>query len=663
MTDMYYKNTVGKFIIEDNEKIFGVIADSDPHDSLRYQKDSWMEQIKLLKRVLAAYDDAIIIFEYTIPRMGGRIDNVVLYHGIVFILEFKVGAEEYSSSAIVQARTYAFDLSNYHKESHSRVIVPILVATEAPPKTISIIPYKGKAKDVICCNKDNLKEAFERVLISFHEDSFDADAWIDSKYLPAPTIIEAAEELYKSHSVQEIAQNDAAENLDKTFNAVKRIIDNSKANHEKAICFITGVPGAGKTLAGLNIAIEQQKTNGKDYACFLSGNFPLVNVLQEALAQDKKYREGGSISEARETVKSFVQMIHHFRDRSLIEFPDPPADNVVIFDEAQRAWHSRKLSNFMKEKKQQTLNKLEDGYCRHVLSLSEPELLIEYMDRHKDWAVIICLVGGGQDINDGEAGIEEWFSAIKLRFPHWKVHVSNQIVAQEYIGEHSFGNIMNGIQYKIEDNLHLAVSIRSFRSENVSEFIKAVIDVDEEKASALYKEISSIFPIMLTRDLDIAKAWIRERAADGNGRYGIIASSKGERLRASGIWVKYKCDPPKWFLNGSDDINSSYMMEVAATEFDIQGLEIDWAIIGWDADFRMLDNHFDLYKPSGSRWQNIKEESARRYLKNAYRVLLTRARQGFIIFVPEGSLDDKTRLPEFYDGTYQYLKRIGIEEI
>lgn len=662
MCSAFYDNNIKDFLNQKEDEIFGIIAKNDEYDSVCKQKDAWIAQIRLLKNVLKKYSNGSVIFEYTIPRVGGRIDNVVLLNDTIFVLEFKVGNEAYLGSAATQARTYAIDLANFHEESHNKTIVPILIATDAPNCEPEISKYKDNVYDVIYTNGNNLDQIFDKFKKLF-SGQIQLDKWLNSRYVPTPTIIEAAEVLYNNHSVDNISQNEAAENLTKTSIAVQKIIEYSKQNHQKSICFITGVPGAGKTLAGLNIAIENQKTTGKNYSCFFTGNQPLVSVLREALARDDNKRTGIPIGEARDNIKSFIQIIHHFRDESLKNLDIPPVDNVVIFDEAQRAWQQAQLSNFMNEKKTAILNKLPDEKRHKILSMSEPELLIEYMNRHQDWAVIVCLVGGGQDINTGEAGIQEWFDSLRRSYPNWKVYVSNKITEEEYVGNSSFNELIKGLDCKTIEELHLSISLRSFRSEKVANFVHHLLNNEKEQAAEIYKEIKKVYPICMTRDLNTAKQWIKKQTEGKNCRYGLIASSQAKRLRAEGIWVECKCKPEKWFLEGKDDIKSSYFMEEVATEFDIQGLEIDYALVGWDADYRYENGHFECYKPSGSKWQTINKEDNRRYLKNAYRVLLTRAREGFVIFIPKGDNSDNTRLCKYYDELWKYLNDINIQAI
>lgn len=661
MSSPFYGDSIENFLHQNKNEIFGIIAKNDEYDSVFKQKEAWIAQIQLLKMVLQDVSGSII-FEYTIPRVGGRIDNILLINNTIFVLEFKVGKESYDTSSTTQARTYAIDLANFHEESHNKIIVPIVISTNASDREPQISVYNKNVYDVIFTNGTNLNQILNKFQSNTMEEIY-LDKWLNSRYVPTPTIIEAAKVLYSKHSVEDISQNEAAENLTKTSMAVRKIIELSKQNHQKSICFITGVPGAGKTLAGLNIAIENQKVAGRNYSCFLTGNQPLVSVLKEALAKDEENRTGVSIGIARSNVKSFIQIIHHFRDESLKELDIPPIDNVVVFDEAQRAWEQNKLSDFLKEKKRNIIDKLPDEKRDKILSLSEPELLIEYMNRHQDWGVIVCLVGGGQDINEGEAGIQEWFDSLRRSYPNWKIYVSNRITEEEYVGKGSFDNLVKELDCSMIPELHLSISLRSFRSEKVANFVHHLLNNEGKQAAKLYQEIKKVYPICITRNLNVAKKWIKEQTTNKKYRYGIIASSKAKRLRADGIWVECKCKPEKWFLEGKDNIKSSYFMEEVATEFDIQGLEIDYALIGWDADYRYDNDCFKFYRPRGSKWETIKAEADKRYLKNAYRVLLTKARQGMIIFVPTGDKEDITRLPELYDNTYNYLKSLGLTEI
>lgn len=648
----YYSNDIQSFLNQDNYSIFGEITTNDQFSAEDLQKNTWNREIEILKRELSQFLDGYIIFEYTIPRIGNRIDNIVIYKGIIFLLEFKVGEKKYPSYAIEQVTDYAFDLSCFHKESHNRLLVPILISTKAHSVKQEIRISKDNVLETICCNEYEIAKYITEVSLKFIQDEIIPDDWINSLYMPTPTIIEAAQALYLGHNVEDISRNDAsAKNLNQTTKAINKIIDYSKAHNRKSICFITGVPGAGKTLAGLNIAVERQKIAEDEHAVFLSGNGPLVDVLQEALARDDAKRNHISRKEASRKVKEFIQIIHHFRDDA-ISVDTPPVEKVAIFDEAQRAWDEQNLTDFMKKKKH-----IED------FNMSEPEFLISILNRHNDWATIICLIGGGQEINKGEsAGIYGWFDSLRNNYPNWDIYVSDKITDDEYSKGHNFAEMTKNMNVNIIEDLHLAVSLRSFRSENVSNFVKALLDVDIDTAKRLYEQFNNDYPVFVTRNLHKAKLWVRSQAK-GSQRYGLTASSGAKRLRKYGIWVQNKIEATNWFLNGKNDVRSSFHLEETATEFDIQGLELDWTIVCWDADLRFENGDFKHLKFVGTKWQNIKSADNILYLKNAYRVLLTRARQGFVIFVPTGDETDMTAKPEYYDGIYRYLKSVEIKEL
>lgn len=649
MQRAYYSDTLTNFLKKSKLEIFGELCSNDQFSAEDLQKNTWKTEIDILKEQLITFKDGHIILEYTIPRIGNRIDGIFIYKGIVFLLEFKVGSNTYSNHDTEQVIDYALDLNSFHKESHNKLLVPILICTEASNKDFSISLMKDNILNPLYCNKNNIANCINNVIENFTQNEFSPYDWINSIYMPTPTIIEAAQVLYHGHNVEEISRNDAsAINLTRTTKAISDIIDFTKQNNKKSICFITGVPGAGKTLAGLNIAIDRQQVAEDEHAIFLSGNGPLVEVLQESLARDDSTRNNTKKAEAMRKAKEFIQIIHHFRDDA-ISTTLAPIEKVAIFDEAQRVWDKTNLTNFMKRKK---------GVFD--FDMSEPEFLINIMNRHSDWSVIICLIGGGQEINTGEAGLIEWFDSLRDKFSNWNVYVSDKISDHEYTRGKSVNSLIQGLNCKIVKDLHLSVSLRSFRSENVAGFVKDVLDVNVENAKQLLTQFKNDYPIYITRNLNKAKTWIINQAK-GSERYGMIASSGAKRLRSYGIWVQNKVDAPTWFLNGKDDVRSSYFLEETATEFDIQGLELDWSILCWDANLRFNNGKFEYYNFIGSKWQNINKLENVLYLKNAYRVLMTRARQGFVIFVPEGNLKDITRQPEYYDGIYNYLVSLGID--
>ena len=649
MNRAYYEATIGSFLAENWLTILGKLADQHGFELGEQQKMAWKEQISLLQQVLRGISGHIF-FEFSIPRMGKRVDVLLLVQGIIFVLEFKVGAKDYPAQALEQVLDYALDLKNFHETSHALPVIPILVATEAKPTPFSPEVYPDGVFKPLKANKSTLKSCIQVCLQSVRTSKVDAANWQAGQYKPTPTIIEAAQALYRGHNVQEISRSDAgAINLSQTSDAIDQIIEQTKQKRQKAICFITGVPGAGKTLAGLNIANRRLLVGKDEHAVFLSGNGPLVIVLREALIQDEQMK-GQKRKDVARKAETFIQNIHHFRDEYLDNL-SAPTERVVIFDEAQRAWTREMTADFMKRKR----GNLNFG-------MSEPEFLIGVMDRHKDWAVIICLVGGGQEINTGEAGLTAWFHALQSHFPQWQVYVSQRITDAEYLMQKKPSDLLPKEQLHVEDHLHLAVSVRSYRSEKVSALVKAILDCDLDTAQSLYKQIKPHYPIVLTRHLQSARDWLRQKAR-GTERYGLLASSGATRLRPEGIFVKDDIEVAHWFLKERQDVRSSYALEGTATEFDIQGLELDWTAVAWDADLRYASGKWEFKAFKGSQWQSVKDGQRQLYLKNSYRVLLTRARQGMVIFVPRGDKDDITRPPSFYDETFEYLQKVGLEVI
>ena len=653
----YYSNSIAQFVKSNTDEILGELTRNSDFDLGPNQRDSWIEEISILQKVLISYVGSIY-FEYSIPRMGKRIDVVLIIDCSIFIFEFKVGEKEFSSYALDQVWDYALDLKNFHSSSHNLYIFPILVATNAKNVTpiISLTPQNDKVFFPIKTNTAGIKNIIDNALIFSEGEPIKIEEWEKGIYCPTPTIVEAAMALYRGHSVENISRNDAgAINLTQTSEIISKIIETSKNKLQKSICFITGVPGAGKTLVGLNIANKHIDKDNDLYSVFLSGNGPLVAILREALTRDKVAHEkekGIKITkgEAMRDVKLFIQNVHNFRDNCLIE-QKPPLEHVALFDEAQRAWNIEQTVNFMRRKKN-----------KPNFRQSEPEFLISCLDRHTDWAVVVCLVGGGQEINTGEAGISEWIECLNRSFPDWNIYISSRLTDSEYGAEKVLKEISSHKNVFTEDELHLSVSMRSFRAEHVSLLIKQILDMNEVEAKNTLLKIKEKYPIVITRDISKAKEWLKLQAR-GSERYGMVVSSQAERLKPHAIFVKSTITPIHWFLDEKDDVRSSYYLEDVATEFDIQGLELDWSCVVWDADFRYTKNGWDHRSFVGSKWNYIKKADRQAYLKNAYRVLLTRARQGMIIVVPPGDIKDPTRNPDFYDPIFDYLKSIGFKII
>lgn len=626
--------------------LYGQLASKLPFAVEPAQRAAWIYQIQHLRQLATELPDAHFFFEFLIPRMGRRADLIVLQGSLIFVVEYKVGASSFDRSSIDQVFGYGLDLKNFHETSHGKSIVPILVATEAAGEENRSIAWSddGLAQPLLV-TADELSGAINHVTRIWGEgEAIEPSDWFAGRYKPTPTIVEAAQALYRGHAVEEISRSEAgAENLTTTVDYVAAAIEVAKHNRKKIICFITGVPGSGKTLAGLNLATARQRAHNDEHAVFLSGNGPLVDVLREALAVDacEKAREAGTkvkkVEEDRRA-SAFIQNIHHFRDDALSS-TSAPIEKVVVFDEAQRAWNVEQTSNFMQRKKGQL------GF-----SMSEPEFLLSVMDRHDDWCAIVCLVGGGQEINTGEAGIEEWLRAVDRSFPDWEVHLPADL---EYEGR---------LVRRVDaPDLHLSTSIRSFRAERLSDFIGHVINGEDTLALAMRAQLSS-YPLFVTRSLDTARAWLRSKAR-GNERSGLLASSNAARLKPHGVFVKAKIEPARWFLTMGADVRSSNALEDAGTEFDVQGLELDWTCVCWDLNFRREAGCWKTMQFKGTQWQSVSDTDRQQFIANSYRVLLTRGRQGMIVFVPEGSRDDGTRPPQAYDDVFEFLLKCGFETV
>lgn len=653
----YYSDSISAFLIKEPSTVIGEISLNGRLGHITTELDAWQFQIELLKSALSQFEGHIF-FEFSIPRMGKRVDCVVIIQNVVFILEFKVGERSFLKQDVEQVWDYALDLKNFHEPSHNLLLVPILIATRAEDRTIQFLEtsHNDQLLNPLRCNASQLKSLIEDVLRIYGQNKWIEPAeFVNGSYMPTPTIIEATIKLFNNHSVADITHkgtNDA--DLEATTAYLSQIIEEAKTKRKKVICFITGVPGAGKTLVGLKVATEHLDKEKGNSSVYLSGNKPLVDILQEALVRDRVKQEkekGNRISkrEARESVKAFIQIIHHYRDEYLRD-PKAPFDHVAIFDEAQRAWNKEQTVKFMQQKKGIS------GF-----DYSEPEFLISCLNRHKDWAVILCLVGGGQEINTGEAGIAAWLDAIRTSFPFWETRISNHLSDKEYDALNAIAKLQAVSKVEFSEKLHLSVSLRSFKANNLSRFIKEMLDLNEEAIST-FNSLRLSYPIVITRDIQKAKEWLREKSR-GSQRYGIVVSSQAYRLKPMALDVKTPINHVNWFLEGKDDIRSSYFLEDVATEFQVQGLELDWVCVTWDADLRYSPIGWKPYSFKGNKWQNIHSEERKKYLINAYRVLLTRARQGMIIVVPEGNCQDHTRLPDYYNPTFKYLKSLGLEVI
>lgn len=704
-----YDNSFHGFAKDAEMTIFGKLCDNYHGDARTTTREAWKEEIAIMKEALSQYreEDGQIIFEYDIPRLGKRVDVVVLFRGIIFCIEFKVGESRLLEADVDQVLDYALDLKNFHKFSQEKLIVPILVVTnhDSHSTIIQMSVYDDRVVNPLITGKNNLIDLIVAVVNKYPYESHIDSNWVISPYAPTPTIIEAARSLYENHSVENITRHEADDVFtDRTIRYILHVIKESKEKQKKSICFVTGVPGAGKTLVGLDVAIKQTYQGNEEPvkdegAVYLSGNGPLVAVLTEALAQDnyKKAHEKNEkkkITDSRREVSKSIQMIHRYRDNMLAKIKNPvengeleidhekavrmekagfgEVEHVAIFDEAQRSWTHKRLANYLKRGGTYG-NKLKVPN----FPMSEAAFLIWSLDQREDWATIVCLVGGGQEINTGEAGISEWIKALNEQFNHWEVHISPKLTDPEY----AEGKVNELLKYnrnvRYAENLHLGVSLRSYRAEKVSAFVHALLSFDE-KATVLYREIKDKYPIVLTRDMEKARRWLHNKVR-GSERTGVLVTKEAARFKPLAIHILPPGDENAvhWFLEDKVDTRSSNYLEDAATEIQVQGLELDYTCLLWDADMRVENGEWKFYTFSGNtKWirQEATSESKQeklKYMLNAYRVLLTRARAGMVICVPEGNAnktpsgfwEDSTRLPQYYDETYRYLKSLGLEEI
>ena len=708
MTRCLYNSSFKEFLELDSNSILGILCDNYHGEALTTTREAWKSEISILKRILPNFSDTEkVIFEYDIPRLGKRIDVVLLIKGIIFCLEFKVGESKILENDVDQVLDYALDLKNFHKFSQEHVIVPILVATNYRKSSteINMSVYDDRIVNPLVTGENGILNLINNVLEKSPNENAIDDNWIISPYSPTPTIIEAAKTLYENHSVENITRHEADNvSTDKTISYILDVIKDSKENLKKSICFVTGVPGAGKTLVGLDVAIKQTyQGNDKpvegESAVYLSGNGPLVAVLTEALAIDnyKKCQKNNikkNKSDSKREVSKSIQMIHRYRDNMLAKIKNPvengvleidplkavendnagygEVEHVAIFDEAQRSWTHKRLADYLKRGGTYG-NKLKVPN----FPMSEAAFLIWSLDQRKDWATIVCLVGGGQEINTGEAGISEWINALNEQFPHWNVYISPKLVEKEYAEGKVNELLKHNKNVVYAESLHLGVSLRSYRAEKLSAFVHALLNFDSN-AKQLYLEIKDKYPIVLTRDMNKARRWLHEKVR-GTERTGILVTKESARFKPLAVHVLPSGDENAvhWFLEDKTDIRSSNYLEDAATEIQVQGLELDYTCLLWDADMRYDNGKWRFYKFNGrTNWteQTATTEGKQelmKYMLNAYRVLLTRARAGMVICIPKGNsnktlsgfYEDSTRLPEFYDGTYNYLKSLGLEEI
>lgn len=661
----WYSAALTEFLATDPETIVGILSTAASDRRLAPAPEStaaWRGTVNGLRRAALAWlksaadsTDWKILLEYELPRRSRRIDVIILARDIITLIEFKVGATNFGRDARWQTEQYCLDIRDFHAKSLGRRIVPFLVATSAK----SSLPAVGQngSSDIAALNCVNFEGLASRLptLVSKYSLpgvlGIDGSDWEHSAYRPTPWIVEAAQDIYRHNDVREI-QLAGSHNLDKTVDAVLELIETCRSSNRHGIAFITGAPGSGKTLAGLQVVHSPRIAQRQSEATgiFLSGNRPLVEVIRGALAvgREQRARNGSTPRERARTSETFIQHAYLFRDFHAKDPSNIPPEHVILFDEAQRAWNA-----------DQVIRK-----TRGVLVKSEPALFLEIMARVPRWSVIIAVVGSGQEINTGEAGLGEWGDALLASKTDWVVRVSPRVMSGmiNTPGDPLFQNI-DGVAEPTEDpRLHLEMNVRSPRAESLNLWVDALIDLKISEANRHFGSIVD-FPIVMTRELADARAWLKDRT-DEDHRCGLVANATARRLRAWGLdtnALRNDASWANWFLKPHGDIRSSNQLEVPATNFDCQGLELDWVGMCWGSDLT-YDLHQAQWKTRrmrGANWQEARNE-ARKFMLNSYRVLLTRARQGMVIWIPNPTGDDPTLDPALLDATANLLKTAGV---
>jgi hypothetical protein len=665
----YYSRSLSDFLSDSTSSIIGELAQANSESRFPLSPeaiDAWRDQLPPLSSVIRAltekYPSAMdwrILMEYPIPMVGRRIDAVLLAHNVIVVIETKTGSSR--TSAVRQVEDYALNLACFHEASTGRIIVPIVMTAGVAAAQREVTAFD---RLIEACRVYDIADVADGLLATCKEyvnpqcPAIDPAAWDNGRFKPVPPIIDAAVALYSDMNVFEIGHScSAREDLDVTTETIVLAVDEARAKNEKIICFVTGVPGAGKTLVGLN-AVHRREI--REVGSFLSGNGPLVTVIQEALIRDvtRRKTEGTRVNrrEAELSVRAFIHNVHRFADEYYRENRKCPVQKVVFFDEAQRAWDAE-----------------QNGRAKRP-QVSEPEMILEVMDRHEDWSVIVALVGGGQEINRGEAGLSEWGRAL-LKFPHWRVLASPYVLSENVsAGFRLFEESPGGIKIQPMERLHLRISTRSIRAQRISDWVDAVLSGRGTEAFEIAKALS-VAPAV-TRSLSAAKLWLTGNRR-GTTRSGLTASAYAARLRADGLEPDFEFhrgfDWEHWFLDFADcqsnhcdhkycnDVRASSKLEVVATQFEIQGLELDWVGVCWGEDLLWEGEKWECRRFNNKKWRVLPAAAARKrsYQLNAYRVLLTRARQNMILYIPQPTPHDESRLPFELDRTADFLLSCG----
>lgn len=664
----YYESSIQDFIsVKYPRDIVEYLTQSDESSDvyeLHLQKLAWTNQISILQKYLKD-KKGYIIFEYVLSRVNMRIDVVLLMDDVVYSLEFKNNETEFKAEDIDQASGYGYALKNFYEANRDKYVVPILIATKAPDSICSSGADIGidKLFSLFKANINKMEQYIDLIRSKYGSDIIyteeDFKKWIKSPFKPNPTIIQSARSIYMNNQVDEFFKFDAGEeNLKITEQTVELIVKEARDQKKKIICFVSGVPGAGKTLVGLDLAGKSKNNtdNGLPEAVFFSGNGPLINVLTEALGRDAyKYNKEkySSKYKAVNDVKTFIQDLHAFKEDIISQKKKTVEENVLIFDEAQRVWNEVQLQKWLEKK----------GADKSYFGLSEADLLLDGF-KTKEWGVIVALTGLGQDIHTGEDGLSVWFKSLLEKHPEWEIRLSKEIFNQNADNLVQYKEpLLNSSKVKEDDGLYLKVCIRTPRARNLSEFAEALLNNKPDVAKASLAKFDN-YPIAITRNLRRAEEFVLNNT-QRKERCGKLCSSNSKIL---GRYSRCFDNIDNWhFANwmldesGRDSSNS---LIFSATEFNIQGLEIDWSILGWDMDMYYSNGSWHMQKMLTEKRFIESSEIQKKHILNSYRVLLTRARKGIIIYIPKrDDFPDKYGSAKYYDSTYEYLKSCGIKDI
>jgi len=645
----FYAAEATEFLERDSETILGslstrigLIHQGDEREQIK----AWKRQIQILKEALSTQLEITkwqIFIELPLQRLTRRIDTVLKIGNKIACVEFKIGANRINSSDVSQAVDYALCLRDFHSGSEGSTIVPILCAEKANlDEPHSLEEPVDLVTECILTNAQILKKCLRLVAREASGENDDYLSYDQSSYNPTPNIVHAAQDLFAGHSVREIGRSDAnADDLELTSLCLNQIAREAKLKNEKVICFVTGEPGSGKTLLGLNLAFaSSEKANRGEAAALLSGNPPLVKVLQEAIAEDAAKRRGITKGAARQiAIQGLQNLLGFLREHK----DDAPPEHVIIYDEAQRAWNA------------------EVGKKLLGREASEPELFLEIMGR-LSWAFLVCLVGPGQEINRGEEGLPLWGQALASDENKWRVVTSQQCLDGTPTLPGLLKNISKSdLRFEVADELHLKTNLRVYRNSLHGDWVASLLNGKLSEAKKIAVKMESP-PALITRDLDSAKRWLSKRVRGGH-RAGLFSSSQAIRLLADGIPPSPRSNEldavVHWFLKPPSDFRSSNSLEKPLTEFVCQGLEIDYGCLCWGHDLIWDETNWLPRKMRSPKWTKRLESPASNFRINAYRVLLTRARAGLVIYVPKGAADDNTRDPHEADLIFEALLSSG----